>query len=182
MQQVLQWLRSGEPPSRRVVEGGVAALWGGHSLPEDVREEVLRGLLLGLFAPLMALAKGRGDRFEELLQEAVARLLEDFLAPGPWRKVAVEAGSVYPALRLWLRSWAPGLAEALAWGLPEKEARRLRVLRARAAHGDKKAQEELNELLLKGVTVSLEGLMWSPEEGEYRDPGVRDPRPYPGEE
>ncbi len=162
----------------------MAALWGGHPSPRRRRRRSLRGLLLAVLPLLVPLAKGDGRRSEELFQEAALRLLEDFLAPreaNPWRAAARQGAPLWALLRVWAKSWAPGVAEALLWGISEERARHLRALRARASRGDTKAQEELDKLLLEGITLSLEGLMTNPE-GEMVEIGVRDPRPYPGEE
>jgi hypothetical protein len=168
-------------PTHRVVEGLAvkALLRGFQALEEGEKEELLRALLLALSPELVALARGRGPQLEELYQEAALRLLVEFFPA--WRETIRRAG-LFPALRLWLKTWAGGYAESLAWGVPETTARRLRALRARAARGDKGAQEELDKLLLEGVTVSLEGLAPRGEDGEPLELPLRDPRPFPGED
>lgn len=190
MLEVIEWLRGrgfgpsrtfATPPTHRVVEGLAtkAFLQGYKALEEWEKEELLRGLLLAVTPTLVSLSKGRGETLEELYQETAARLLEEFLPR--WGEVVRKAG-LFPALRLWIRTWAPGYSEAQVWNVPEVVARRLRALRARAARGDRKAQEELDKLLLEAVQVSLEGLTLRGEDGEVLDLPIRDPRPYPGEE
>lgn len=151
-----------------------ALLQGLCALKEEERTVLYRTVLQVLTPLLLAASRGRGELFEELAQEAAARLPE-LWGPvwAPQLRGALSRG-VSPAavVRLWGKTWLPGLGEALAWGAPEAEVRRLRALRARAEKGDARARAEATEALLRLSSLSLD---WESEDGD-RAVDLPDPR------
>jgi len=152
------------------------ALLQGFIALDEIEREVLYRTSLQILSPLLlAGSKGDGERFLELLQEAAVRLPEELFGPvwGPQLRGALSRG-VSPAavVRLWGKTWLPSQAEALAWGAPVEEVRRLRALRARAEKGDARARAEAEEALLRLSSLSLD---WEDEDGD-RAVDLPDPR------
>ncbi|MCX7740144.1 MAG: hypothetical protein N2047_03870 [Meiothermus sp.] len=152
------------------------ALLQGFITLEEVEREVLYRTSLQILSPLLlAGSKGDGERFLELLQEAAVRLPEELFGPvwGPQLRGALSRG-VSPAavVRLWGKTWLPSQAEALAWGAPVEEVRRLRALRHQADRGNPRAKAEAEEALLRLSSLSLD---WEDEDGD-RAVDLPDPR------
>lgn len=164
--QVIKWLAGSPPPTYQEV-GGLATQAFEEGLGffmNEEKEALYRACLLYLTPLLLAFSRGKGELFEELLQETAARLPE-FFEGERWRKVVDEAG-LRPALELWFRLWAGREAEVISSGLPEEVVKKVRKLRAKAARGDEEARRRLEELLFEAKPLYYEGWLW--EDGSHK--------------